>query len=243
MPVLIKKLATSRLNAVDYSQLLTRFQDDVEKSGIRLNSDETLNSLFTTFKQKLEQFKRSLVQVPTNHNTRALAEADRQRDNDFSALRLSIRPYRTSKREGEADAYTRLNKLFSDNKDAPSKGYESQTAHINNLLSKLATSPYKEAVALLALRRFVDNLAESNRQFDLLFAGRSKEQLNKVSYDSKLLRAEVYDSYNLICDYVSVMVRAKNTKLYKDLIPVINSSRNYYAEVISRRNKAKKESN
>ena len=61
------------------------------------------------------------------------------------------------------------------------------------MLEKLKTAPYKEQVGTLAIGKFVDNLTESHAAFEQLFASRSQEKLQKVSYDVKQLSLIVFD--------------------------------------------------
>lgn len=221
-----------RLHHAEYAQFISRFLDDLDKSGLRYNTDEVLTQAVAQVRTKLPAFKKALEQVRASDKTELLAEKDKQRDNDFRVLKDSLKLYRHSRKPAEQAAYTSLNLLFKQHKLTHRTSYEAETTLLTALLDKLALAPYQEQVTTLGIKKFVDNLAESNSAFDTLFASRSKENLTKVSYDTKALRAELATAYQQVADYIQLMSQLKALKLYKDLLDVVNNSRAYYADVI-----------
>ena len=125
--------------------------------------------------------------------------------------------------------------MFDQYKDAHQKHYEEETALVVSLLDKLKTAPYKEQVGTLALGKFVENLTESHSAFEQLFASRSQEKLQKVSYDVKRLRKEVATPYQQLADYVVILHQVKDDSFYATFLSVLNNSRKHYADVLARR--------
>nr|WP_195405351.1 DUF6261 family protein [Streptococcus constellatus] len=128
-----------------------------------------------------------------------------------------------------------MKRLFEQYKGAYTKHYEEETALIDSLLEKLKTAPYKEQVGTLAIGKFVDNLTESHAAFEQLFASRSQEKLQKVSYDVKQLRKEVVTPYQQLADYVEILSQVKSDEFYQNVLSVLNNSRKYYADILARR--------
>lgn len=138
-------------------------------------------------------------------------------------------------RASEKSAYASLKRLFDQYKDAHQKHYEEETALVVSLLDKLKTAPYKEQVGTLALGKFVENLTESHSAFEQLFASRSQEKLQKVSYDVKRLRKEVATPYQQLADYVVILHQVKDDSFYATFLSVLNNSRKHYADILARR--------
>lgn len=233
-------LTVTRFPNPDLAQFIVRFFDDLDKSGIRYTNDEVLVSLINQLKGQHTPFQKSIEQVRASDKTVALAKADRLRDEAYKALGSGLKAYQYSTVEAEKAAYTSLNILFKQYKPSTGKNYEAQTNLLTNFAEKMTTAPYKDQVNLLGLKRFVDRLVETNRNFDALYASRSQDKLTKVAYNSKELKADVIYHYNLLVDYINVMAQAKKTKPYTDLLNVVNHTRKTYADLQARGTKGKK---
>ncbi|KXT71092.1 hypothetical protein SCRDD08_00171 [Streptococcus cristatus] len=209
--------------------------DDLKKENFDFKKEEVLTALVEKIQANLPAYQASLGQIRANEKSALLNEADDLRDADLQALRDSIKPYRASKRETEKTAYTNLKLLFDTYKDTHKKHYEEETALISNLLEKLASDKYKSQVETLAIAKFVENLKESHQAFESLFASRSQDKLQSVSFDVKKLRKEVATPYQQLTDYVSILTQAKEDELYKRFLSVLNNSRKHYADTLARR--------
>ncbi|HEM3202016.1 TPA: hypothetical protein U0910_000007 [Streptococcus suis 8830] len=236
----IQKLYTSRLRHPEFAQLVVRFLDDLDKKGLSVAKEDIVEKLLTDLRTNLPHFQQSLEQVRASEKSVSISEADEQRDADFQALRDSIKPYRVSKREAEKSAYASLKLLFDQYKDTAKANYEQETALLTSLLEKLRSS-YSDQISVLEIEKFVSNLEESHRDFETRFSSRSQESLTKVSYDVKALRKAVLTPYQDLTEYLAIMVRVKDEALYKDLLEVLNNSRKYYADILSRRKVTKEE--
>lgn len=224
----------SSLRSAELSQFLTRFLDDLGKSGLDYASDDVLVRLTQDIRDKLPNLQSSLEQVRSSSKTLSLSEADNLRDSDIQALQAGITPYRASKRPAEQSAYRELKALFSTYKGISRANYEEETALVTSLLEKLSASPYQEAVTELGLTKFVTNLRESQQAFNDLFGSRSEDRLKQVSYDTKALRQAILKPYQDLSDYVSILSRVKSDQLYTDFLGVLNNSRKYYADMKAR---------
>lgn len=231
----LTSLSVSNLNKAELAQFVTRFLDDLAKSGLSTANDDIITKLLAELRKQLPALQKALVQVQASDKTKSLIQADKDRDNDLKALRAGLKAHRTAKKEATKAAYTSLSLLFDSVKTAERASYEEETALINGFLAKLAVEPYLAQVRTLGLQAFVDNLAESNAAFNTLFASRSKDDLSKVSYDSKALKQALIDPYQDLANYILVLARVKGDKASKDLLKVVNNSRQYYADHTSRR--------
>ena len=219
----------SSLRHAEFTQFITRFLDDVEKEALDFKNEDVITALVKKIKAA------SLGQIRASEKSASISAADELRDADLQALRDALKPYRAAKREEEKAAYASLKRLFDQYKDAHQKHYEEETALIVSLLDKLKTAPYKEQVGTLALGKFVENLTESHSAFEQLFASRSQEKLQKVSYDVKRLRKEVVTPYQQLADYVVILHQVKDDSFYATFLSVLNNSRKHYADILARR--------
>ena len=225
----------SNLRHAEFSQFIARFLDDLKKENLDIKKEEVLTTLVEKIQAALPAYQASLAHIRANEKSGLLNEADDLRDADLQALRDSIKPYRASKREAEKTAYINLKLLFDTYKDAHKKHYEEETALISNLLEKLSSEKYKSQLETLGISKFVDNLKESHQAFETLFASRSQDKLQAVSFDVKKLRKEVSTPYQQLSDYVSILTQVKDDELYKRFLSVLNNSRKHYADTLARR--------
>lgn len=236
MPIIkLVNVQVSSLRHAEFSQFIVRFLDDLKKENLDFKKEEVLTALVEKIEKALPAFQASLGQIRANEKSALLNEADGLRDADLQALRDSIKPYRASKREAEKTAYNHLKVLFDTYKDAHKKHYEEETALISNLLEKLSSEKYKSQLETLGISKFVDNLKESHQAFETLFASRSQDKLQAVSFDVKKLRKEVSTPYQQLSDYVSILTQVKDDELYKRFLSVLNNSRKHYADTLARR--------
>ncbi|MGV3312309.1 DUF6261 family protein [Streptococcus suis] len=236
----LQSLPINSLRHPEVAQFLTRFLDDLDKKGLVASKEDVIEKLLTGIRTNLPSFQQSLEQVRASEKSLSISEADELRDADLQALRDSIKPYRVSKREAEKSAYASLKLLFEQYKDTAKANYEQETALLTSLLDKLKTS-YSDQISALGVDKFVANLEESHREFETRFASRSQESLTKVSYDVKALRKAVLAPYQDLTEYVAIMVKVKDDAIYQDLLEVLNNSRKYYADILSRRKGVKEE--
>ena len=225
----------SSLRHAEFTQFITRFLDDVEKEALDFKNEDVITALVKKIKSALPAYQASLGQIRASEKSASISAADELRDADLQALRDALKPYRAAKREEEKAAYASLKRLFDQYKDAHQKHYEEETALIVSLLDKLKTAPYKDQLDTLAIGKFVDNLTESHTAFEQLFASRSQEKLQKVSYDVKQLRKEVATPYQQLADYVEILSQVKSDEFYQNVLSVLNNSRKYYADILARR--------
>lgn len=159
----------------------------------------------------------------------------------MQALFDSLRPYVAARTVAEKGAYSQLSTLFGLYKDIKRANYEKETAMIAELLKKLETIPHAEAVKTLNIALFVENLSESQRQFEIAFSGRQAAGIGKSPVDRKVLRQQVEKPYQLLGSYLEVTEAIQSDAERKQLLDVVNNSRKYYADLLARRKGSKRE--
>lgn len=223
------------LHHAEFGQFITRLFEDFSQSGLSIDTDADFKLLFESLKQKNPTYGKALEQIRENENTKKIAELDKVRDDDFTALRDSIKPYRNAKKEQQKQAYNALKIVFDEYKNIVDLNYEAETKKINTLISVLKSTEHQPHISALKIGDFVEELEKSNTEFDTLFAQRSAQNIAKESYDTKALRREMTEIYRKLCVYTETLANIKQDEFYKKALEVINNSRKYYADLLAKR--------
>ena len=229
------------LHHAEFGQFINRFINDFSEANLNLNTDADFKTLFDDLKSKVPTYNKSLVQIRENENTKKITELDKERDNDFQALKDSIKPYRNAKKDPQIKAYNTLKILLDEYKNIATLSYEEETKKISSLLSSLKSSDYQSHITTLKIEEFISELEKSNTAFNTLFGERSAQNIGKDSYDTKALRKEITDIYRKLTIYIFAVVEIKTNPFYRKTLEVINNSRKYYADTLAKRNGQKTE--
>lgn len=233
------------LHQAEFGQFIDRFFEDFKQSGISIDTDADFKILYEALKAKVPIYAKALEQVRTSEETKKIAELDRVRDADVQALRDSIKPYKNSKTEPKKKAYEALKIVLEQYKNLQDEAYEEETKKIDTLVSILKSDQYSDDVSALKIGEFVQELEQSNRAFDNLFAHRSIQNLKKEHYDIRAIRREMTNLYRKLSQYILTLAGVKQDEFYKKVLSILNNSRKYYADVLAvrggKKNKNKEE--
>lgn len=231
----LQTLDLYQLHHAEFGQFIIRLVEDFRQSKLNISADSDFATLFEQLKGKIPSYNKALEQIRENENTQKIADLDTVRDQDFQALKDSIKPYRNTKKENQKQAYDALKIVLDEYKNVAGLSYEEETKKINTLLSTLGNSEYKPHTLALKIEDFVAELEKSNKEFDTLFAKRSIENIGKETYDTKALRREMTEIYRKLATYVLALAPIKSDELYKQALDTINNSRKYYADTLAKR--------
>lgn len=229
------------LHHAEFGQFIDRFINDFSEANLDLNTDTDFKTIFEGLKAKTPAYNKALMQIRENENTKKIAELDKERDNDFQALKDSIKPYRNAKKDPQIKAYNTLKILLDEYKNITTLSYEEETKKISSLLSSLKSEDYQPHITTLKIEEFTSELEKSNTAFNTLFGERSAQNIGKESYDTKALRKEITDIYRKLTNYIIALVEIKTDPFYRKTLEVINNSRKYYADTLAKRNGQKTE--
>lgn len=229
------------LHHAEFGQFIDRFINDFSEANLDLNTDTDFKTIFEGLKAKTPAYNKALMQIRENENTKKIAELDKERDNDFQALKDSIKPYRNAKKDPQIKAYNTLKILLDEYKNIATLSYEEETKKIGSLLSSLKSEDYQPHITTLKIEEFISELEKSNTAFNTLFGERSAQNIGKESYDTKVLRKEITDIYRKLTNYIIAVVEIKTNPFYRKTLEVINNSRKYYADTLAKRNGQKTE--
>ncbi len=229
------KFDISRLHHAEFGQFITRLFEDFTQSKISIEKDADFKTLFEQLKAKKPIYGKALEQIRENENTQKISELDTERDQDFQALRDSIKPYRNTKKDQQKQAYNALKIVLDEYRKVTALSYEEQTKKINTLIATLKGTENKAHISALNIGGFLEELEQSNTAFNTLFGQRSAQNIGKESFDTKALRREMTEIYRKLCAYVLALAEIKSDEFYKKALEIINNSRKYYADTLAKR--------
>ena len=135
----------------------------------------------------------------------------------------------------EAEAARGLSILFGAYKEIDKMNFEAESLAIDKLVSDLNTPAYSPKIEFLHMQKYVNNMAEANASFKNLFSQRLQGVAATEVFDIKIIRKEMQTLYDDFCEYVLALAKATDLPLYVDSLSLINTSRQYYADLLARR--------
>ena len=231
----ITPLDVTKLHHAEFGQFIIRFFEDFEKTSLDAALDADFKAMYDGLQAQIPTYNSALEQIRASEESDKIADADQVRDGDMQALRYSIMPFRSAKTQAEKDAYTAVKIVLDQFKGVETNSYEEETNKLNLLTTKLLSADYSAALTTLGIKKFVEHLLASNTAFNDLFAHRSYQTSQKVTYNVKALRKTMLDDYSKMINYIVAMANVKSDAFYKSVLDVINNSRKYFSDVLARR--------
>ena len=231
----ITPLDVAKLHHAEFGQFIIRLIEDFGKTSLDANTDADFKAMYDGLQAQIPTYNSALEQIRASEESKKIAEADQVRDSDVQALKDSIKPYRSAKTQAEKDAYTAVKIVLDQFKGVETNSYEEETNKLNLLTTKLLSADYSAALTTLGIKKFVEHLLASNTAFNDLFAHRSYQTSQKVTYNVKALRKTMLDDYSKMINYIVAMANVKSDAFYKSVLDVINNSRKYFSDVLARR--------
>ncbi len=229
-------LNLSRLHYVEIGQFIVRFLTDLKNAGIITTTDAEFDALCQAIVTQSPVYNDALVQIKAKAESAMLAERDDIRDKKITTIRRAVSVYEFTDIETEKIAYKNL-KIVLNNFDGLEKlNFEAETLGIVNFIKELRNATNAPFAQLLGLDKHITNLETANTNFSTIFDKRSTDAVSTVVYDTKLLRTNLVTSYKNLADYVFVMAKTKkNTDYYTNILAVLNNGRQYFADILARR--------
>ena len=223
------------LHHAEFGQFIIRFFEDFEKTPLNAAADADFKKMYDALQAQIPTYSTALEQIRASEESAKIAAADAVRDTDMQALKDSLKPFRNAKTQGERDAYAAIKIILDQFKGVEHNSYEEETNRLNTLLTKLQQTDVAEHAATLGITKFITHLAEANTAFNSLFAQRSYQTSQKVTFDVKALRKTLTGDYRRMANYITTMAGVKEDAFYKDVLDVLNNSRKYFSDVMARR--------
>lgn len=225
----LQTLPASQLTGSEIIQLAQDTRQKVQ-SFVKTNNKETLliaqnarlGQAITHF-QEVRDLQRAKSVVAQ------LEAADLERDQALKTLQAFVRAHAFIKTESIQKAYGLMIGVLGDYRKTIRKSYEVQSAEVSQLLLKLKSPTYQQAIIQLGLSTHIDRLVASQTAFETLYKARLNEQAQLSPGQLKRGRKDLEKSYKLVVDLIAILSACQPDHTgYQDLLKQINAIRGRY---------------
>lgn len=228
-------ITTTRLQLLESGQFINRFLTDFDNSGLVATTDAEFKIQLDELRAQWPTYNNALMQIKAQAESEELIGLDLIRDHKFSSFRRALSAYEFTDDATEKTAYLDLMVILRKYNDIEKANYEAESLGIDKVVLEFRDAGV-HALDTLQLTRFVDKLEGANNAFKAMFDSRSTDIIATVTYDTKALRAAIFDTYKELAEYsLAIAKRKKTVPFYTTLIDVLNTGREYYADILARR--------
>lgn len=227
---------TVSLTNAETAELINRHLTDIGALDAGVITDANVINYTKRLNDELPLFRKALMLVQRNTETDKIADADAARDKAVTTLRLALS---LAEETDDADLQEQCHPvriLFDKYKNVEDLNYEAESMSIDNWQADLHSPAYSSSVAALGLTVYVERLKTANEAFKSLFSNRQFAVAFAESYNTKALRRQLLQLYREFALYILSMSNATNGDQYLKILALLNSARQYYANIIARRN-------
>jgi len=193
----------------------------------------------TDLKSKTAELDALFVKVMANENTQVLIDLDTERDNAINGISTLVTAYSY---HFDATLRTAAQKIM-DNLKLYGSGiarlnYQAETATISNIVVDWETKPALiEALSVLNLQDWKENLKNANERFNEVYLNRTQEYGNATPENLSAKRQEANVLYYALRDRINALHTLVETppSPYTTVINELNALVNLYVNLISNR--------
>lgn len=230
MSFVLEPLTISALTNVEAGQLMNRHLSNLKTIDASLLTDAPYNNYVQKIGSQTELYFAALAQVQKSEETEKIGQADIARDKAVSSFNLALKLHAAADDPAEAEASRGLKILSDTFKNLAKLNYEAESLAIDKLVSELKKEAYMEKINYLHMNKYVTRLEETNNAFKALFSGRMVASAMTESYNMKVIRKELQETYNNFTAYVLAMARATENQLFITALNLLNVARKYYSD-------------
>jgi hypothetical protein len=231
MTVIIRKPDLFRYNNADHVEF--------HKESLRINlkyeaviaSPDDIAAYVSAVEQEATIFK----WIRKSDFTEKKAETDRKRDETYTGLlgvaRINLKHFDPNVRDAAHHVYN----LLENYGDLIHLGYDAETASIGSIISRLRSSDYLNAVQLLALDVWLNELARLNDLFKTYVEDSSQEKIDKPDVSPKAARRAADEILHRIIDRVTAQINLYSPETYAAYSEEFNTLVNHYNTLVHER--------
>jgi len=223
------------LTNAETAELITRHLTDIDALDKSVIVDPLVINYTTRLRDELPTYRKALMQIQRNVETDKIAEADVARDKAVITLRKALSLAEETDDVDLQEQSHSVRILFDKYKEVEDLNYEAESMNVDNWLADLQSQAYAKSVVSLGLTVYVERLNAANEAFKTLFSNRQFAASFAESYNTKALRQQLMQVYREFTLYILSMSNATNADQYLKILALLNSGRQYYANIIARR--------
>ncbi len=216
------------------NEILT-FGREIETAVDTVGADTIgIDDIFPEYKEKLEAFDASIVNISKSAYTNQMNEANRLRRNYHVATIVEMKNALRHYDKDKLAAAERMKVLSDTFIGAQRHSFDDQTSFINNFLQELASDQYKADATLLGLDPWIKELKNINELCSNLTLKRTKERSEKSGKGSTEITRPAFEKiYVIVVNKLNALAMVKGDEKYAELFAWWNSRIDHYRVVIS----------
>lgn len=178
------------------------------------------------------QFDAYFKQEQKNELSDDISAADKERDQDYAALRAAIRAMKRVPGDELQKSARRVNICLDNYKIDTGWEMQREGNMIKQMLDDL-TGKYASDVRRLGLGVFVEKLQESNDRCRQLLVEREDSKAGYVSGQTKAWRRQTEQAYRDFVEMLNARALVEGSDQYADFIDKLNSSIDHYRQILA----------
>lgn len=227
-------ISVSRLQILESGQFINNLIADYTKSGLLATTDAQFESQYNALIAMSPTYNDALNQIKAQKETEELMQLDLERDHSIAVIRRAVSVFEYSHEANELSAYREIEIILKKYTALERANYPAETLGIDKIVTEIRGAK-DNAMGVLQIVNLVNRLEAANSAFKEKFVERSSDTISTVSYDLKTMRKEIFGVYNTLADYVALMAKIKNDTYFLNTLKVLNYSREYFADILARR--------
>lgn len=236
-------LRLSTLDNAAFYQLLSETREAVQVFTKTTKQESVYTRKLAELDLLLPQFQEHLHQTRASQAIKAMSLADQERDDAFVTLTSLIRSHARVRDAASKQAYEQLSALLKSYTGVTSLTYEKESEAITHFLSMLQAETYQAAISNLHLAPHIQALTKAQKAFDKAYKERLAEHKTKAITNTKALRQNLVDVYDMIADFTAIYAAAYPSLVaYQKLHDTLNAIRRRFKAQSGSRKKASDES-
>lgn len=231
------------LTNLDFYQFVSAQASRIKALGDATLTDEDLRRMVILLISFCETFNKAILKVQKSSLTDQILDADRKRDISIAAFKQGVRSASYSEDATTSKGAVGISILLDRYGDIASMNHEKESGALDKLIAELGSAEYGAMVVSASVDTQLQRLKRHNEEFKQLFEQRRDSQLAKEATDTRQMRAELNEQYQLLCDYVLVKAKINSDQQYALALDIVNLIRNEYNAKVARSRAADKEGN
>ena len=229
-------ITLGELSYVESGQFINRLLTDITETGFETGNDPDVKEMLINIQNESVVYNKALLQIRAREESLEIAKLDLHRDRKITTLRRMHSVAEYTDIPEEKKAYDIIGIVLKKFDRIEILNFEAESLSIDKLIEEITSPEYKPSADILKMLPHVDNLKVSNDKFKSVFNTRSVKEISEETFNTKQLKKNIFASYREFAEYAKLMANRRNTDYYINLLKIVNNGREYFANLIAKRN-------
>ncbi|MDR0725103.1 MAG: DUF6261 family protein [Prevotellaceae bacterium] len=232
----IRRIRLNKLRNEEWFNFFKEFKAFVEEF---FPQTQDIEELFTVFLTLYAMSNSALDKIIKSGLSSVIVQLDEERDSRLRGMTAAVRSGLYHYDAGKCAAAEKIAEVLDHYGDIALRSYNEETAAIYSLLQDLR-GPYADAVQTLELNGWIDELDNSNQNFEKAILDRHREILGKTDVNMLDVRRKTDRCYLDIVERIEALMLIHGDGEFAPFVTVLNNNIDRYITVLNRRSGNKK---